>query len=415
MSHSVLEADYTTITHCRICESTELEKILDLGEQPLANSLLFNPDEIELFVPLIIIRCDNCSTIQLSVNVNPKLMFQEYLWVTGTSESSRKHCQDLAINIFKNLIDVTSILEIGSNDGTLLKELKFKGVKRLIGVDPAKNIAETIQESNFDIYVQFFSYEFAKEFKEKNERVDVVVARNVLSHVPDLKDVMAGIAEIISDEGLVVIEFHEATKILTELHYDSIYHEHTFYHSIKSMGAALEKIGFKIFDLMESPISGGSFVIFASRKDLSKSKSLLNAVEAETLAGIYDLAVWKNFAVEVLNHLKLLRTRLNNSQGETWRSFGASARSSTLMNAIGLESKNLIAVADNNPLKSHRFSPGIHLLIDKPEHVINNTVTHIFIFAFNFEEEIVKHLRDTLHWSGKVYVPLPNSPREYLI
>jgi hypothetical protein len=181
------------------------------------------------------------------------------------------------------------------------------------------------------------------------------------------------------------------------------------------MAAALERIGFKIFDLMESPISGGSFVIFASKKDLPKSKSLLNAVEAEILAGIYDLAVWKNFAAEVLNHLNLLRTRLNNSHNEKWRSFGASARSSTLMNAIGPVSKNLIAIADNNPLKSHKFSPGIHLLIDKPEKVIDTKVTHIFIFAFNFEEEIVKHLRDTLHWSGRVYVPLPNFPKEYSI
>jgi SAM-dependent methyltransferase len=415
MSHSDLEADYTTITNCRICESSELEQILDLGEQPLANSLLINPDEVELFVPLIIIRCDNCSTIQLSVNVNPKLMFQEYLWVTSTSDSSRKHCQDLANSIIKNSPNVVSILEIGSNDGTLLKELKFKGVKRLIGVDPAKNISAAIQERDFDIYTEFFSLEFAREFKERNKKVDVVVARNVLSHVPDLKDVMAGISEIISEDGLAVIEFHEATKILTELHYDSIYHEHTFYHSIKSMAAALEKIGFKIFDLMKSPISGGSFVIFASRKDLPESRILLDAIQSETITGIYDLEAWRNFAEEVSRHLNLLRARLNNSHNETWRSFGASARSSTLMNAIGPVSKNLVAVADNNLLKSHRYSPGIHLLIEKPEQVIDNKVTHIFIFAFNFEEEIVKHLRDTLHWSGKVYVPLPNSPREYSI
>ncbi len=415
MSHSDLEADYTTITNCRTCESSNLNQILNLGEQPLANSLLINPDEVELFVPLIIIRCDDCSTIQLSVNVNPKLMFQEYLWVTGTSESSRKHCQDLANSVIKNSPNAVSILEIGSNDGTLLKELKFKGVKRLIGVDPAKNISAAIQERDFDIYAEFFSLEFAREFKGRNENVDVVVARNVLSHVPDLKDVMAGISEIISEDGLVVIEFHEATKILTELHYDSIYHEHTFYHSIKSMAAALEKIGFKIFDLIKSPISGGSFVIFASRKDLPKSRILLDAIQSETITGLYDLEAWRNFAEEVSRHLNLLRARLNNSHNETWRSFGASARSSTLMNAIGPVSKNLVAVADNNPLKSHRYSPGIHLLIEKPEQVIDNKVTHVFIFAFNFEEEIVEHLRDTLHWSGKVYVPFPNSPREYSI
>jgi SAM-dependent methyltransferase len=415
MSHSVLEADYTTITHCRICGSTEVEQILDLGAQPLANSLLINPDAIELFVPLIIIRCENCSTIQLSVNVDPKLMFQEYLWVTGTSEISRKHCQDLANIIIKISPNAASILEIGSNDGTLLKELESKGVKRLTGVDPAKNIAAAIQETKFKICSEFFSSKFAKEFSLENEKVDVVVARNVLSHVPDLNDVMVGISEILSEDGLVVIEFHEATKILTELHYDSIYHEHIFYHSIKSMAAALEKIGFKIFDLMKSPISGGSFVIFASRKDLPKSKILLDAIQLETVTGIYDLEVWRNFAEEVSGHLKLLRTRLNNSHNETWRGYGASARSSTLLNAIGPVSKNLVAVADNNPLKSHRYSPGIHLLIDKPEQVIDKNITHIFVFAFNFEEEIVKHLRDTLHWSGKIYVPLPNLPREYSI
>ncbi len=415
MSRSDLEPDYKAIVKCRTCGSVNLEGILDLGEQPLANSLLRNIDETEISIPLAISRCGDCSTIQLTVNVNPKLMFQEYLWVTGTSEITRQHCADLA----KQILDISpspeSILEIGSNDGTLLKELKTHGVRSVVGVDPARNITNAIQDQDIKVYTEFFTLNFAQEFEKRNGKVDVLIARNVLSHVPDLKDVMNGISSLVNEQGLVVVEFHQATKILTELHYDSIYHEHTFYHSIKSMGAALQEIGFKIFDLLESPISGGSYVVFASRVDFAKTNSLLVALQDELTTGIYDLTTWKNFGEEVLNHLDAVRSRLSNSHGEVWRSFGASARSSTLMNAIGSVSKKLNAIADNNPLKSNRFSPGVHLLIDSPEQVIDKSVTHIFIFAFNFEEEIVRYLRDELSWSGNVYVPLPNSPREYSI
>jgi SAM-dependent methyltransferase len=241
---------FDLVKNCRTCYSSDLEEIVDLGLHPLANSLLDSPNQEELAVPLVLIRCGACTTIQLSVNVNPRVMFQDYLWVTGTTHTAREHCKKLAAQISEKLGKKDfSALEIGSNDGTLLIELIANGAKEVIGVDPAKNLQPKHLSGPIRLVEGFFSNKLMDDHKHVISEVDLVVARNVLSHVPNLNDVMQGIDKVISDDGLIVIEFHEASRILSELHYDSIYHEHTFYHSIRSIQAALSQISFNIYDI----------------------------------------------------------------------------------------------------------------------------------------------------------------------
>ena len=411
-----LNTNFKTIINCRICNSEKLQEILDLGIQPLANNLRsFEEQTLERKFPLILLRCSDCTSIQLSVNVNPNLMFQEYLWITGTSQSARDHCNNLADYISEFSKEFSVILEIGSNDGTLLKALKEKTNSKLHGVDPAQNIIESFQEDGIQNHNSFFDLNFASSFYSKFGAVDVVIARNVLSHVPDILEVMNGIDLILAPEGICLIEFHEASKILTEIHYDSIYHEHTFYHSIKSMTKALSHVGLIPFDLIKSPISGGSFVLVSSRNGIKASSRLNEAEQFEESLGVHDEKAWTNFAKLSKRNLTSINKYLIENSNRKIRAFGASARSSTLINAIGDNSKYLTAIADNNPLKWGKYSPGQHLLIDSPKEIIEKDTEIVFICPFNFETEITTYLAKELDWHGEVVLPLPNQIRKYLI
>lgn len=411
-----LNTNFKTIINCRICNSEKLQEILDLGIQPLANNLRsFEEQTLERKFPLILLRCSDCTSIQLSVNVNPNLMFQEYLWITGTSQSARDHCDNLADYISEFSKEFSVILEIGSNDGTLLKALKEKTNSKLHGVDPAQNIIQSFQEDGIQNHNSFFDLNFASSFYSKFGAADVVIARNVLSHVPDILEVMNGIDLILAPDGICLIEFHEASKILTEIHYDSIYHEHTFYHSIKSMTKALSHVGLKPFDLIKSPISGGSFVLVSSRNGIKASSRLNEAEQFEESLGVHDEKAWINFAKLSKRNLTSINKYLIENSNRKIRAFGASARSSTLINAIGDNSKYLTAIADNNPLKWGKYSPGQHLLIDSPKEIIEKDTEIVFICPFNFETEITTYLAKELDWHGEVVLPLPNQIRKYLI
>ena len=210
---------------------------------------------------------------------------------------------------------------------------------------------------------------------------------------------------------MFVIEFHEATKIVTEIHYDSIYHEHTFYHSIKSISEAAKIVGLNSFDIEISPISGGSLILFLSKKLKNKTISLLEHETSEEKSGVLTIEKWNEFAKKSLKNLEDIRDYLNENTGRKLCGFGASARSSTLINAIGRECQNIIGIADNNPLKQGKLSPGTHLQIESPKKLITSNIDIVVVFPFNFEEEIIGFLKNILNWSGEVYLPLPNAPR----
>jgi hypothetical protein len=226
---------------------------------------------------------------------------------------------------------------------------------------------------------------------------------------------MKGIDTLLSEDGIFIVEFHEASRILNEIHYDSIYHEHTFYHSIRSMSEAQSKVGLIPFDIMESPISGGSFVLISSRKTRVPSQRLLDAIKKEESLGVLSEDAWRNFAILATKNLEDINDFLKMNSKKKIRAFGASARSSTLMNAIGDKAKILEAIADNNPLKWGKLSPGNHLKIESPKVVIQGDTEIVFICPFNFEGEIIKYLQDELKWHGQVFLPLPGQPRVYAI
>ena len=401
---------YETINNCRVCNSIDIKEVLDLGNQPPANSLHKDNSDKPPLVPLRLLFCKDCCAVQLGETVDPEYLFNEYVWVTGTSSTAELYSRDFT----KNALEVSglkepSVIEIASNDGTFLKCFQESGCE-VLGIDPAKNIADEASSRGIPTLSEFFSSELASDLVKNKGKADIVFARNVIPHVKAIHSIIEGINILMDDESTGIIEFHEAGLILKELHYDSIYHEHLFYFSLKTISFLLEKYDLFVFDVMPSPISGGSWVIYFSKTKRTKSKELNQAELSEEELGINDLETWLQFSRNVKDHAIKIKSLLPERR---IMAYGASARSSTLLNYCGIGASNLVAIIDKNPLKHNLLSPGVEIPIISYEEGLEilKKEKDIFLLAWNFEEEIIKDLRKD-GFTGNFIVPLPNDPRK---
>ncbi len=400
------------ITLCRICGSKKLSEFLDLGNQPYANSLLRKPNEKEKLYPLSLSFCSNCELVQLNHTANPKELFSNYVWVTSTSSIARKYaevfCKDTISRIQKPKEGY--ILEIASNDGTFLLPFMKKGYT-VLGIDPAKNIVEIAKTRGVPTRCEFFSFKTAQKIMKEFGPAKTIIARNVLPHVADLNDFVKGMYVSLANDGLLILEVHYAKKIYEELHYDSIYHEHLCYFTLKSLENLLNQNNLFIKDLKTSPISGGSIVVYAKKGNIKKSRTVQLYTEVEEKIKLNSLISWQNFANRVVVHREKLLKILNGNKTQVTVGYGASARSSTLLNYCGVGTKLISAIADQSPLKQGRLTAGTRILIDSPDHVMKKKPNFIVILAWNFRSEIIKILKEKYNYRGRYVLPLPNNPK----
>jgi len=398
-----------TIDRCRICESGTLAPVLDVGRQPLANSLRHDRTEVLPTFPLAICRCDDCGTIQLTETVRPDILFSQYVWVTGTSESARRYSQVFCERLVgRSRPGSLFAIEVASNDGTFLRRFSERG-DRVLGIDPAGNIAAMAEEAGIPTEVSFFGLEVARSIVARDGEADVVFARNVIPHVADANDVVAGMARCLRADGIGAIEFHRADVILEELHYDSIYHEHLFYHSLHSLQRLLERFGLSPFDVEVSPISGGSLVVYFSKTSRARTAGYDAMLTRERDLGVGEAQPWHEFAARSQRHatalLELVESR--RTAGQRVIGYGASARSSTLLNFCGINSRHLDVVADRAPLKHHTYTPGTDIPIVPPSEAFATPPDVVLLLGWNFREEILGQIRTEHGWRGEVIVPLP--------
>jgi SAM-dependent methyltransferase len=348
----------------------------------------------------------------LTETISPKYLFSNYLWVTGTSKTAKIYSQEF----FKNIIQRCNqeqlfIVEVASNDGTFLKPFLEQG-HRVLGVDPAQNLATIAETAGIDTLTDFFGLEIARSVTRMNGYADVVIARNVLPHVPDPNDVVAGMAHCLKENGVGAIEFHWIDKILSELHYDSIYHEHYFYHSLQSIEKLLVRHSLILFDVTASPISGGSLVAYFSKSKRPESPELSEKLAWEKRQGLATLQSWHKFATFSQEHRIKLNEMVKSEikAGKKIIGYGASARSSTLLNFCGIDHNQLVCIADQNPLKHNLYTPGTNILIVSPEKALAENPDSIILLAWNFKDEILKFLAE-IGFHGNVILPLPSSPQ----
>ena len=401
---------FEKINSCRICKSQDIITFMDLTEQPPANSLREQLNEDLPNVPLELVHCSNCSTIQLSATVDPKYLFSHYVWVTGTSKTAHEYSKFFSTNVIeRSKVQKPFVVEIASNDGTFLKDFAVKGCQ-VLGVDPAKNIAEIATQLGVPTMAEFFNLSTAKLVKDKYGNADIVFARNVIPHVKEVHSIIEGIADLLKEDGLGVIEFHYSQIILDELHYDSVYHEHLFFYSLHSMIYLLNLYGLNPFDLTRSPISGGSLVIYFSKNQRKQTVELTNAIKKEKDNKINELQTWLDFAAACEKHAKELKSIVqeHKTKGPVI-GYGASARSSTMLNYAELNSEVIDCIIDKNPLKHGRYTPGTNIPIISFEEgkKLFNTCGSILLLAWNFEKEITEELRAN-GYTGTIIVPLPN-------
>jgi len=405
-----LEKKYEIITRCRISKS-ELIDVLYFGEQPLANSLKNYQKNSEEKFPLSISFCEESSLLQLNETVDKEVLFDHYVWVTGTSKTTQRYANAFADRLISNL-DLKQedfIIEIASNDGTFLNPFLTKDYKNVLGVDPAKNIAEIANRNGINTLQEFWSSSLANQIVADSGQAKVLFARNVIPHVSELLDVMKGIKFVLKDDGVGIIEFHDAGIILKELHFDGIYHEHLCYFSIESMTYLLNRFALHPFHIEKSPISGGSRVIYFSKAKRQKTPDLQEAVIEENSNKVNKLSSWKDFAKRTITHRKETLDILESLNGKTIIGFGSSARSQTYLNYCGINSEKINAIIDNNPLKQGMYAPGSSIPIVDFEQGMKLNPDLIFILAWNFRDEIVKQC-NMYGYTGDFLVPFPNKP-----
>ena len=401
---------YSKITKCRSCDNKKLANIVDLGNQPLANALLKNTKEFkkENKIPLRLCICQNCKLIQLTHTVNPKILFKKYLWVTGTSQKVKTY-RKFFFDKLKNYINLNNnfICEIASNDGFFLEYVKKNNT--VIGIDPAKNIAKIANSKGIKTHTDFFNLKTAKKIvKIYKKKPELVICRNVIPHIENIKSVMLGLNEIISEDGVGAIEFHNAKNIIKKNHYDYIYHEHIFYFTLTSMNKVLKKFGLFGFDFFKSPISGGSFVILFKKKKINETSKFKKMINSETKDKLNSINNWKKLNQICTKHKKNLNKIIKGLRNNNKiAAYGASARSSTLINFLNQNNQTIKKIFDLNPLKRGLYTPGTFIKIEKPIIRNINKFDVIFLLAWNFREEIINFLKK-IKFKGNIIIPLPD-------
>lgn len=399
---------YTNIKCCRLCKSEEIKSVIEFGETPLANSYPITSTETEENFPLTVIKCDVCGHVQLKETVNPEVLFSNYLYASSDSPSLLKHFKQYAEEVVERFAP-KSVLEIGSNDGILLRPLAELGIAKLIGVEPAQNIADKSRDiENAEIYATFFTAPFASALESKYGKVDLVCANNVFAHVAQLDSLLLGIKNILHEDGVFIFENAYLLDTIKGLYFDQVYHEHLQYYGIKPLIKYLAQYGLEIFDIKRVDTQGGSFRIFAQHK--SAFHVVTPAVEEFILAedeyGLYDDETYVSF----LQNLFKLKTELNKiiqeakETGKTISCYGCPAKFALFSKYFDLDSSIIKYVVDDSPLKQGRFSPGKKIPIVSREYFINNPTDYCIISVWNMAEAIIR--RNT-QYKGKFVVPMP--------
>lgn len=397
------------ISNCRICNSSNLIPFFDLGKQPLANSLRESLDTKLKFFSLNLVFCEECCVVQLDTTVDPKILFQNYVWVTGTSNTAINHATYFHEQIIKKMnSNYDTVIEIASNDGTFLEPFK-KSHKKVIGIDPASNISKTANENGIFTINNFFNKQLAQDLVREEKNVDLIFARNVIPHVKEIHSIIDGISILSSNETTVAIEFHYSGTIIEELHYDSIYHEHLFYFTISTIGNLFKSYGLYFFDIIKSPISGGSVILLFSKRQRELSDELKKFIHYENIKGFNKLETWQSFAAKSKMHsLKFREEVFKLSKDRKLLGYGASARSSTLLNYCKINNSKIEYILDMNRLKSNKYTPGSDIKIIHPTNSINLLKERdLILLAWNFKKEIVIYLEKNF-FKNTLMIPLPN-------
>ena len=402
---------------CAFCDSKDLLKILDFGDVALAGGFLRQDQFMkEQFYKLRLYFCNECFAIQVVDKVDENILFKDYFYFSSSIKTLVDHFTQYAEELTNRFLtpESSSVLEIGCNDGVLLRPLADQNIKTVIGVDPATNIVSSINDERITIINDFFSQSIAKYVLDSHGHVDLVMANNVYAHIPNIQGITRAIYDVLAPNGVFVFEVHYLGSLIDEFQYDMIYHEHLYYYSLLSATNHFERYGMVIFDVELVPIHAGSIRFYVCKKDSLYSSDISQRVEQlrkKELAYGYNTArVFQNFAISIFKKKQELMKLLNSlrSGGKKIAGYGASGRANTIIQYCEISHAHLDYIIDDAPAKIGYYTPGSHFK------VISSVVLrsqeppdYILLFAWSFLDEIVKRNPGYISGGGKIIIPLP--------
>lgn len=400
---------------CRFCDKQLTHQFVFLGSSPLSNSFLAKEQlqKMEPFYPLKVHVCDNCFLVQLEEFESPENIFSEYTYFSSYADTWLKHSKDYVdkmINFFG--IDTGSyVVEIASNDGYLLQYFVEKEIP-VLGIEPARNVAEVAKQKGIPTEIVFFGTETAKRLASEGKYADLLLGNNVLAHVPALNDFVAGLKILLKPQGVITMEFHYLMRLIEETQFDTIYHEHFSYFSFLTVEKVFAAHGLAIFNVEELPTHGGSLRIYAKHaEDDTKpiSERVYELRQREIDSGYTDINHYLTFSEKV----KAIKRDILNfliqaeEEGKVIVGYGAPAKGNTLLNYCGVKTDFLSYTVDRNPYKQGRYLPGSHIPIEAPEKIRETKPDYVFILPWNLKDEIMEQMAFIREWDGKFVVPIP--------
>lgn len=368
---------------------------------------------MEAFYPLHVYVCDSCFLVQLQEYVSPEHIFTEYAYFSSYADTWLKHAKayvDLVTDRF-HLDGQSQVVELASNDGYLLQYFVEKKIPAL-GVEPAANIAKVAIDKGVPTHVEFFGQDCARKLVQQGKQADLVVANNVLAHVPDLNDFVAGIKILLKPQGVATGEFQHLMRLMEANQFDTIYHEHFCYHSFITIEKIFAAHGMALFDVEELPTHGGSLRIYACHDDDSSktvSERVIELRAREKADGFATLERYTNFEEQVRETKRKLLDFLikTKRQGKTIAGYGAPGKGNTLLNYCGIRTDFLDYTVDRNPYKQGKFLPGTHIPIFHPDQIKQTKPDYVLILPWNFKDEIMAQMSFIREWGGQFVVPIP--------
>ncbi len=399
---------------CRFCATPLEHGFVDLGMSPLSNAFL-EADELnrmERFYPLRAYVCGECFLVQLEEFESPDEIFRDYVYFSSYSDSWLAHAREFASEATDRFgLDAHSlVVEIASNDGYLLQYFKEQGIP-VLGIEPAGNVAQVAIDAGIDTVTEFFGVALARRLRDARQGCDLLVGNNVLAHVPDLNDFVAGLELLLADDGALSMEFPHLLQLVAHTQFDTIYHEHFSYFSLLAVQRIFRHHDLEIFDVEELPSHGGSLRIYAQHPDggCPHRDSVERLLAKERDAGLDRLEIYRHFSERVHEVKRDLLEFLIEARraGHRVVGYGAPAKGNTLLNFCGVGTDFIEYTVDRSPHKQGRFLPGTHIPVHAPERIAQTKPDYVLILPWNLQDEIMEQMTHIRGWGGRFVVPIP--------
>lgn len=397
---------------CRVCRGSRLTKVLSFGTTPLANAFVTRAQqhEPELFFPLSVSLCRDCGLLQLQDIVSPTVLFTHYFYASSTSPVFRAHFEEFATAAVKRfeLASQALIVDIGSNDGILLKPFLEAGC-RVLGIDPAKNLARVARRQGIPTEIAFFSKSLAGKLVKRHGRAEIITATNVFAHIDDLDEIVAGVKVLLKPRGTLIVEVPYLVDFIEQNIFDTVYHEHLSYFSLAVLEKFFARHGLMVWDVEKVATHGGSLRVYVKRRGQKACARVSDVRRRERAHNLASLKTYADYAQRIDDNKLALLALLHQlkRQGKTIAGYGAPAKGTTLLNVFGIGADILEYIVDDSPLKQGTFTPGKRIPVVSSAYLDQHPPDYLLLIAWNFAQPIMAKHRAFAKAGGKFILPIP--------